>query len=232
MTKNKVTNEEANLEVEDLKSQIDKSSENVSQENTESKEEDIENNEATDQEKIVDIKSEDVEQEKLQQELAKWRDLAHRSQAELDNFRKRISKEKSENLKYSNYSLLSGLVPIIDNFNFGLQAVNENDSEDNIKNVVLGMDMVKKQLFDFLSEQNVTEINAIGEKFDHNLHHAIKQEASEDIEENFVIYQIRKGYKLYDRLIRPAEVVVSAGKNKDEESNLEDENNDTTQDNS
>ena len=77
--------------------------------------------------------------------------------------------------------------------------------------ILSGMDMVSKQLVDFLASSGVEPVNAEGQPFDPNLHEAVAQEASATVPENVIVRQLRRGYKLRDRLLRPATVVVSKG---------------------
>jgi len=146
--------------------------------------------------------------EQLQAELAKWKDLALRSQADLENFRKRMHKEKADAIKFANSTLLNDLLPIVDNFHFGLDAARQ-EAEGGV--VFQGMSMVMRQLTDFLGEYGVEEVPAEGQSFDPNLHDAVKQEHSDSVPEGVVIAVIRRGYKLRDRLLRAANVVVSKG---------------------
>jgi molecular chaperone GrpE len=141
-------------------------------------------------------------------ELNKFRDLALRSSADLDNYRKRMAKEREEAIKFANSSFLERLIPVLDNFEFGLQAARSASSPDSILN---GMTMVQKQFQDFLSSAGIEVIDATGQHFDPQFHEAIAQEQSEQVPEGMVVRQLRKGYKLRERLIRPANVVVSKG---------------------
>jgi molecular chaperone GrpE len=143
----------------------------------------------------------------LQSDLERFRDLALRSQADFDNFRKRSAREKEDAVKYANASLLERLIPIIDNFELGLAAAGNADNSP----IFAGMSMVARQLNDFLTEFGVTPIDATGQTFDPNLHEAIAQEHDPRIPEGKVIRQVRRGFKLKDRLLRPANVIVSKG---------------------
>jgi molecular chaperone GrpE len=145
----------------------------------------------------------------LQADLDRFRDLALRSQADFDNFKKRAAREKEEAIKFSNSSLLERLIAIVDNFELGLAAA-KGDSEQSP--IYSGMSMVLKQLTDFLAENGLEPIEAEGQKFDPNLHEAVAQEPSDDVPEGNVVRQMRRGYKLKDRLLRPSAVVVSSGK--------------------
>ena len=141
-------------------------------------------------------------------ETAKYRDLALRGQAEFDNFRKRAAREKEDAIRFANSRLFESLLPIIDNFELGLAAA-RNDSQGS--SILMGLDMVFRQTQDFLTDFGVVAIDAVGQKFDPNQHEALAQEPSATVAEGVVLRQVRKGYKLRDRLLRPANVVVSTG---------------------
>jgi len=142
-------------------------------------------------------------------ELEKWKDVAARSQADLDNFRKRMAREKSEAIQYANRNLLEQLLPIIDNFEMGLKAA--SNSEGETSTILQGMSMVFKQIGDFLSDQGVEVIPSDGLPFDPNIHEALKQEPNPTVPEGHIIYTMRRGYRLKDRILRAANVVVSSG---------------------
>jgi molecular chaperone GrpE len=144
----------------------------------------------------------------LQADLDRFRDLALRSQADFDNFKKRAVREKEEAIKYANRSLLERLIAIVDNFELGLAAAK---SESERSPVLDGMSMVLKQLTDFLADNGLQPIDAEGQKFDPNLHEAIGHEPNDQVPEGTIIRQIRRGYRLKDRLLRPSSVVVSSG---------------------
>jgi len=144
----------------------------------------------------------------LQADLDRFRDLALRSQADFDNFKKRAAREKEEAIRYANSSLLERLIAIVDNFELGLTAAR---SEGEKSPIYSGMSMVLKQLSDFLAENGLQPIDAEGQKFDPNLHEAIAHEPSEEVPEGNVVRQMRRGYKMKDRLLRPSAVVVSSG---------------------
>jgi molecular chaperone GrpE len=144
----------------------------------------------------------------LQSDLDRFRDLALRTQADFENYKKRAARERDEGIKYANRNLLERLVAIVDNFELGLSAAREASEESPIYS---GMSMVLKQLSDFLTENGLEPIDAVGKQFDPNLHEAIGHEPSDEIPEGQVIRQTRRGYRLKDRLLRPAAVVVSSG---------------------
>jgi molecular chaperone GrpE len=144
----------------------------------------------------------------LKAERDKYKDIALRSVADLDNYRKRMAREKDEAIRFANASFLERLIPILDNFELGLQAAKAAGGNSA---VVDGMSMVSRQLQDFLISCGIETIDATGQAFDPKMHEAIAQEESAEVEEGHVIRQVRKGYRLKDRLIRPANVVVSKG---------------------
>jgi len=141
-------------------------------------------------------------------EAAKLKDLALRAHADLDNFRKRALREKEEAIRYANNGLLERLLPVVDNFELGLDAAK---SASDPASILQGMDMVRKQLLEFLRSNGLEEVPAEGEVFDPNRHDAVAQEFSTEIPEGQIIRQMRKGYKIKDRLVRASSVVVSKG---------------------
>jgi molecular chaperone GrpE len=143
----------------------------------------------------------------LQADLDRFRDLALRSQADFENYKKRAAREKEDAVKYANSSLLQRLVSILDNFELGLAAAKNAGAQSPIYS---GMVLVQKQLNDLLEENGLQAIEAEGKAFDPNLHEAIAHEPSEAAE-GTVIRQARRGYGFKDRLLRPARVVVSSG---------------------
>src|SRR5437762_5534665 len=144
----------------------------------------------------------------LQADLDRFRDLALRSQADFENYKKRCAREKEEAIKYANNSLLQRLVAIIDNFELGLAAAKEQGQQSPIYS---GMVLVQKQLNDLLAENGLQPIEAEGKPFDPNLHEAIAHEPSDEAPEGFVLRQARRGYRFKERLLRPSRVVVSSG---------------------
>jgi molecular chaperone GrpE len=142
--------------------------------------------------------------EQLEAEATKWKELSLRTAAEMDNLRKRTAREREEAIRYANQRLLEDLLPVIDNFEMGMQAA----SQDTKSMIYIGMDMVRRQLNEFLTAQGVEEIPATG-MFDPNLHDAVAQEDCAKGEEGRILRVTRRGFKLRDRLLRPASVVVS-----------------------
>lgn len=140
-------------------------------------------------------------------DAAQWKEVALRTAAELDNYRKRMAREMQDAARYANAGLLESLLPILDNFDYGLQAAR---AENEKSNLFIGLTMVSKQLQDFLREQGLEELSATG-VFDPKVHEAMTQQPSDDVPEGTILYQTRKGYRLRDRLLRPVSVVLSSG---------------------
>ncbi len=159
-----------------------------------------------------EVEVEDPPEPTLEEQVEQWKDRAMRSAAELDNYRKRMAREKVEDRRYATQGLLEEQLPVLDNFEMGLQAA----SEDKESMIYRGMEMVKKQLDEFLSSQGVEEIQAEGEIFDPSLHEAVSQEECTDSEEGRILRVIRGGYRMSERLLRPANVVVARAPESDE----------------
>ena len=137
-------------------------------------------------------------------EALKWKEAAIRTAADLDNYRKRMARERSEDLRFARAGLIEELLPVFDNFSMGLQmAEQEQDSM-----IYTGMEMVKGQLDDFLAAQGLVEVPAEG-VFDPNLHEAVAEEEKDGAEPGEILFVKRKGYRIHDRLLRAAVVVVA-----------------------
>jgi molecular chaperone GrpE len=128
--------------------------------------------------------------------------------ADLENFKKRAAREKTEAIKFANESLIQKLIPVLDNFDMALVAV-QSASGDSAQSLQAGITMIHQQLKSALAETGLEEVEAAGKPFDPNLHEAVSQQESKDVPEDHVLQQLRKGYKLRDRLLRPATVIVA-----------------------
>lgn len=131
-----------------------------------------------------------------------------RTSADFDNFKKRAAREKQEAIKYATESLLQKVMPVLDNFEAALAAA-QNSSADSLKSLQDGVAMIHSQLKNTLTEAGLEEVDATGKPFDPNVHEAVSQQESAEVAEGIVLQQLRKGYKLRDRLLRPATVVVA-----------------------
>jgi len=165
------------------------------------------NESETIEEGLIDIDPVEALEKDLQEtkdELEKQKDKFIRLQAETDNFRKRLSREKEEFSQYANERLFKALIPIFDNFERALE-----DPSNDTKSLKEGLDMILKQFSSFLEKEKVQPIKAIGEKFDPAFHEALTSEDSEEHEENTIISQFVKGYTINNRVLRPAQVVIA-----------------------
>jgi molecular chaperone GrpE len=145
-------------------------------------------------------------EEKLEQQVAELKDKLLRNQAEWDNSRKRILREKEEAVRYASEALLEKLLPVLDNFEMGMQAAK---SASDAKAISQGFEMVLAQFQQVLREAGVEAVDAVGHPFDPHRHEALGHQESDEHPEGHVIMQTRKGYKLKDRLLRPASVFVA-----------------------
>lgn len=137
-------------------------------------------------------------------EALKWKEAALRTAADLDNYRKRMARERADDLRFARAGLVEELLPVFDNFSMGLQmAEQEQDSM-----IYKGMAMVKGQLEDFLAAQGLKEVTTEG-VFDPNFHEAVAEEVREGAEPGEILFVKRKGYTLHDRLLRAAAVIVA-----------------------
>lgn len=130
-----------------------------------------------------------------------------RTMADLDNYKKRAAREKQEAIKFANEALLEKLMPVLDSFEMAAAAANTPTTS--VQSMQAGINMIHQQLKSALSHAGMEEIDASGQAFDPNLHEALSQQESAETPEGHVLQQIRKGYKLRERLLRPASVIVA-----------------------
>ena len=158
----------------------------------------------------MEVSPEDLAELRAQAEKSaeNW-DKFVRLNADFDNFKKRAARERQDAIRYANESLLEKLIPVLDNFEMALQAANAPQQGGSTDALKTGVNMIASQLKSAMAEAGLEEINAAGQVFNPNLHEAVSQQDSKDVPEGQVLQQLRKGYKLRDRLIRPATVVVS-----------------------
>lgn len=198
-----------NTEEQEVDQSVDESSKTIEEINAEIEQELEEAMEA----------EEKSREEQLEEEVAELKNKLLRSAADLDNYRKRSARDKADAIRYGNQRLLEDLLPVIDNFGMGMQA----SEQDSGSMIYMGMSMVQKQLDDFLTNQGVQEVTLNpGDAFDPNQHDAMAQEASDTFEDGQIIRVMRKGYKMGDRLVRPANVVVAQAPVEEAEASTED----------
>jgi len=133
-------------------------------------------------------------------------DLYLRSQAEIDNLKKRYQREQQELAKFANESLLKQLLPVADNLE---KAIEHSQNETSVDALRKGVELTLKALMDVLQKAGVETIDAVGEPFDPNFHEAVSEVADDSVATGTVIKDLQKGYVLNQRLIRPSMVIVS-----------------------
>ncbi len=143
------------------------------------------------------------------QEAASAKEAHLRSVADLENFRRRTAREKDDLRAFAAANVVEELLPVLDNLGFALTAAKADNAE--LKSLTDGVEMVSTQFKSALGNHGLKEINPVAEAFDPNVHEAMSQEASDEVEEGKVVRVIRVGYKLNGRLLRPASVIVSGG---------------------
>jgi molecular chaperone GrpE len=138
------------------------------------------------------------------------RDRYLRSVAEFENFRKRSARDRQEAVQFAAQGLMEKLMPVLDNLDMALAAVSAPHAQTaTAESLKTGVDMVLSQLRSVLREAGLEEIDAMGQMFDPTWHEAVSQQETADAPEGQVVQQIRKGYRLHQRLLRPAMVVVA-----------------------
>ena len=186
----------------------------------EAKEQEPEETEATEEEAVgKETNSEDTEEpkkkklfekknkkDKKDEQIADLTDKLTRHMAEFDNYRKRTEKEKSAMYEIGAKDVVEKILPIVDNFERGLQSVPEEKKDDPF---VDGMDKIYKQMMSTLEGIGVKPIEAVGQEFDPNFHNAVTSEENSDFESGKVIQALQKGYTLNDKVIRPSMVRVA-----------------------
>lgn len=148
------------------------------------------------------------EVEKLRAERDSLLDRLARMQAEFDNARKRAAKEQQDFRDYALVDTIKAIIPVLDSFDRALQSSPEKSEFH------AGVELIHKQLLDALGKIGVKQISAKGEQFDPRYHEAIEMVDTEDAEDQQVIEQLQRGYKLKDRLLRPAMVRVARNSRK------------------
>ena len=145
--------------------------------------------------------------ENLKKERESLYDRLLRKQAEFENYKKRIDREKSEFLQFASSDLMKELLNTLDSFELALRTASGDSSL--AENALRGFELIHKQLQDTLSRFGLKPIEAKGQPFDPNFHQAVSTQVAEDLAENTVVEEMRTGYTLHGRLLRPAMVSVS-----------------------
>ena len=147
----------------------------------------------------------------LQKQVIDLKDQLMRSLADGENLRKRTLKEVEHAKKYSHITFVRDLVSSVDNFQRALESVPDDNSQlsEPIKNLIIGLDIVEKEIITTFEKHNLKQIHPLGEKFDYNFHQAMFEVPTNDTEPGIVVEVSQKGYLLHDRLVRPAMVGIS-----------------------
>jgi len=154
-----------------------------------------------------ELKKEKKHEKKSDREIiAELTDTLQRLQAEFENYKKRVSREKEEFSRYAHEKTLREFLPIVDNLYRALEAVKMGGELHSLKT---GLDLILQQIKEAFQKLGVTEIKSLGEPFDPTVHEAVMRVDSEGQEDNTVVDELEKGYLLYDRVLRPAKVSVS-----------------------
>ncbi len=148
------------------------------------------------------------ELEKAQNEAKEMKVRYLRAVADLENYRKRITREKQDIIRSAAGCVVESLLPVLDNMKLGLKSAEKHPEA---KEVTSGFKMVDDQLKKSLSEQGLEELLPNGETFDPNLHECISHQPSSEVAEDLIIETVRAGYRLNERLLRAASVIVSSG---------------------
>ena len=161
-------------------------------------------------EKEVELSTEE-NNEQLLIKIEELKDQLMRTLAESENLRKRTVKEIDQAKKYSHISFVRDLVSSVDNFKRALDSLPEDKAElpETIKNLIIGLEIVEKEINSTFEKHNLKQILPLGEKFDYNFHQAMFEVPTNNSEPGIVVEVSQKGYLLYDRLVRPAMVGIS-----------------------
>ena len=147
--------------------------------------------------------------ESLQKEKDELFAKLQRVSADYANFQKRAPKQIADTISYEREKIIKTLLPVLDNFESALGGLQNADPADNVDVLVKGIEIIYNQMLDILKSHGVEQIKALDEEFDPALHQAMMQKAEPDKEDNIVLEEFQKGYKLNGRVIRPSKVIVN-----------------------
>jgi molecular chaperone GrpE len=155
-----------------------------------------------------------AELKRIEAENAELKDQLTRRQADFENYRKRVDRERSETYNRVNADVATKLLPVLDNLKRALEAESsvESSESDEFRHFLSGVDLIYKQLNGVLEAMGVKPVPAVGEQFDPHIHEAVVTEATDDYEPDTVMQEMVTGYRLGDKLIRPALVKVATRK--------------------
>ena len=144
--------------------------------------------------------------DQLRTDLEEAKDRVLRSQAELENYRKRAAREIEENRRYAELPLIRDLLPVLDNIE---RAIAASEKTQDVTVLLEGNKLVVRQLEEVLERHHCQRIGALNLPFDPHLHHAISQQPTSEYPPNTVVIVAQSGFQLYDRVVRPSQVIVS-----------------------
>jgi molecular chaperone GrpE len=161
---------------------------------------------------IAELVASRAELKRLQAELADAKDAAARRQADFENYRKRVERDRGETHNRIVGDIARKLLPVLDNLTRALDAERsiENRESKEFRHFLHGIELISKQLNDVLESLGISAIEAVGQRFDPHVHEAVVTEPSDEYEPDTVTEEIVRGYKLGDRLLRPSMVKVAA----------------------
>lgn len=155
----------------------------------------------------VDLQAERIAA--LEAELAEAKDQRVRALAEAENTRRRAQRDREEAAKYGAVGLARDLLNIADNLNRAIAAAPETSDDESVRGLIEGITMVEKELAAVLERHHVKQVPGIGEPFDHNLHQAVVELPSDEVEPGKIAQVLQTGYQLHDRLLRAGMVAVA-----------------------
>jgi molecular chaperone GrpE len=150
-----------------------------------------------------------AERDKLIAEKAALEDLMLRRQADLENYRRRVEREKAETREFASMDATQSLVPVLDDFERALKAAPAGHEEGPVADYAKGMELIYRRLVDTLGKLGLEPVSAQGSMFDPNLHNAIQKEERDDVADQTVLEEYQTGYRFRGRLLRPAMVKVA-----------------------
>lgn len=171
--------------------------------------EQVKENETTVIENEETIENEEVNQEEsaLESTIQDLENRLQRTQADFENYKRRTRKEKEEFAKYASSKIMEALLPAYDNFDRAIETAKENKDFDSFYQ---GVGMIYRQIEQALTQEGLETIESVGQPFDPNLHQAVMQVETDEYESGIVVEEMQKGYRLKDKVLRPAMVKVNA----------------------
>ena len=195
-----------------MKKNKNNSEENIAQEENTAQDDNL-NLQDNEQNSVEETNEQQVQEDKVD-EAEEWKQKYLYTLAELENFRKRVAKERSELIKYGARDVFYDLLEITDNFGRVIEA---DKKESDPKVIVQGIEMIYNQLLKLLQRYEVKPIEAKNKEFDPNVHEAMQKIPTNEHKPGTVIAEMQKGYKYRDKILRPARVVVAAEPEKEDE---------------